>query len=59
MRDSELDMLAFFAVRGILPEKIIDKGPLTQRFYYHAMEMHYKERNELIELLIKVLGGGG
>lgn len=57
MRDSELDMLAFFAVRGVNPENIINSGALTQRFYYHAMEMYYKERNELIELFIKALGG--
>lgn len=50
MRDSELNMLAFFAVRGIPPEKIIGKGALTERFYYHAMEMYYKEKEELIKL---------
>ncbi len=57
MRDGELNMLAFFAVRGVNPDGILKSGPLTQRFYYHAMEMYYKERNELIEFLIKVLGG--
>lgn len=57
MHDSELDMLAFFAVRGVSPEEIISKGALTQRFYYRAMEMYYKERNELIELFVKVVGG--
>ncbi len=58
MRDSELDMLAFFAVRGVKPNDILRSGALTRRFYYHAMEMYYKERNELIEILVKVLGGG-
>jgi len=57
MRDSELNMLAFFAVRGVNPDSILKSEALTQRFYYHAMEMYYKERNELIELFIKVLGG--
>ncbi len=50
-------MLAFFAVRGVNIDYILKSGPLTQRFYYHAMETYYKERNELIELLIKLLGG--
>ena len=50
MRDSELDMLAFFAVRGVNPENIINSGALTQRFYYHAMEMYYKEKEELVKL---------
>ena len=50
-------MLAFFAVRGVNPDGILKSEPLTQRFYYHAMEMYYKERNELIEFFIKVLGG--
>lgn len=50
-------MLAFFAVRGIVPGKIIAEDALTRRFYYHAMEMYYKERNKLIELFIKALGG--
>ena len=57
MRDGELNMLAFFAVRGILPEQIINGDALTQRFYYHAMEMYYKDRNDIIELFIKMLGG--
>ena len=57
MRDSELDMLAFFAVRGVNPENIINSGALTQRFYYHAMEMYYKERNEMAEIFLKALGG--
>ncbi|MBR1738258.1 MAG: hypothetical protein IJ736_14825 [Firmicutes bacterium] len=43
-------MLAFFAVRGISPENIIEKGALTKRFYYHAMELYYKEKAELIKL---------
>lgn len=43
MRDGKLNMLAFFAVRGIEPDKILSKGPLTQSFYYHAMELYYKE----------------
>ena len=43
MRDGELNMLAFFAVRGIEPDKILSRGPLTQSFYYHAMELYYKE----------------
>lgn len=34
-----MNMLAFFAVRGILPEQIINRGALAKRFYYHAMEM--------------------
>lgn len=46
MRDGELNMLAFFAVRGIEPDKILSKGPLTQSFYYHAMELYYKEKRE-------------
>jgi len=50
-------MLAFFAVRGVAPDMIINGDPLTRRFYYHAMEMYYKERNDLIEILIKLLGG--
>lgn len=48
-------MLAFFAVRGILPEQIISGNSLTQRFYHHAMEMYYEERNSLIEAVIKEL----
>ena len=43
MRDGELNMLALFAVRGIEPDKILSRGPLTQSFYYHAMELYYKE----------------
>lgn len=43
-RDGELNMLAFFAVRGIEPDKILQSGPLTQRFYYHAMAIYYKEK---------------
>jgi hypothetical protein len=38
-------MLAFFAIRGIPPDEIIGKGALTQRFYYHAMEVYYEEEN--------------
>ena len=52
MRDGELNMLAFFAVRGIDPQKIISSPPLTKRFYYHAMELYYKEQE-------KVFGIGG
>lgn len=48
-------MLAFFAVKGISPEQIINGNALTQRFYHHAMEMYYEERNSLIEALIKEL----
>ena len=59
MRDSELDMLAFFAVRGVPPENILNSDVLTKRFYYHAMQMYYKEREKLIKLFIKRLGGGG
>lgn len=43
-------MLAFFAVRGVNPEIIVKASPLVQRFYYHAMEMYYKEKEELIKL---------
>ena len=50
MRDGELNMLAFFAVRGVNPDDILSAEPLTQRFYYHAMEMYYKEKEELIKL---------
>lgn len=50
MRDGELNMLAFFAVRGIDPNIIVNSEPLTQRFYYHAMEMYYKEKEEMIKL---------
>ncbi len=50
-------MLAFFAVRGVTPDMIINGDSLTQRFYYHAMEMYYKEKNDIIELFIRLLGG--
>lgn len=43
-------MLAFYAVRGIDPDKIINSGPLTQRFYYHAMALYYKEQSNLINV---------
>ncbi|MBR1738505.1 MAG: hypothetical protein IJ736_16115 [Firmicutes bacterium] len=43
-------MLAFFAVRGISPEQIIEKGTLTKRFYYHAMELYYKEQVEMLKI---------
>lgn len=56
MRDSELNMLAFFAVRGINPELIVGSDILTQKLYYHAMEIYYKERNEIIELFCKSVG---
>lgn len=46
MRDGELSMLAFFAVRGVNPDDILKSGALTQRFYYHAMKMYYKEKEE-------------
>ena len=48
-------MLAFFAVKGIPPETILQGTPITQRFYYHAMELYYKEKNELINLAVKLL----
>lgn len=51
-------MLAFFAVRGVKPDDILKSEPLTQRFYYHAMEMYYKEREEILEILIKTFVGG-
>ena len=47
MGDGELNMLAFFTVRGIDPEKIISSSPLTQIFYYHAMELYYLEKLNL------------
>ncbi len=50
MRDGELNMLAFFAVRGIDPQKIISSPPLTKRFYYHAMELYYKEQERIFRV---------
>lgn len=50
-------MLAFFAVKGIKPDEILSADILTQRFYYHAMELYYKEKNELIDLAVRLLGG--
>jgi len=50
-------MLAFFAVRGIPPERIINSKALTKRFYYHAMNGYYREKSEVLEIIIKLLGG--
>lgn len=58
MRDSELNMLAFFIIRGVDVNKIINSSSLVKKFYYHAMEMYYKERDEILTILLKVLGGG-
>jgi len=52
MRDDELNMLAFFAVRGVNPDDILKSGALTRRFYYHAMEMYYEEKEEMIKFFI-------
>lgn len=50
-------MLAFFAVRGITPSQILNGGVLERRFYWHAMNMYYQERKDIIELFVRLLGG--
>lgn len=53
-KDSELNMLSFFAVRGIKPEYILSLSPLERGFYYRSMELWYKELN----VILKIIGGG-
>lgn len=55
-RDSELNMLSFYAVRGIDPVYIMSLSVLERGFYYRAMELWYKEKNEAFKLLGQMLG---
>jgi hypothetical protein len=50
-------MLSFFAVRGIKPEYILSLSPIEKRFYYESMGLWYKDINNILEILIKLLGG--
>lgn len=57
-KDSELNMLSFFAVRGITHDYILSLEPIEQRFYYDSMQLWYKELNLILELIVKAIRGG-
>lgn len=57
-KDSELNMLSFFAVRGIKPEYLLSLSPIEKNFYRNSMVLYYKELNLILELLFKAVGGG-
>lgn len=51
-------MLSFFAVRGIKPEYILSLSAFEKKFYYESMRLWYKDINSILEILIKLMGGG-
>lgn len=53
-KDSELNMLSFFAVRGIKPDYILSLSPLEKSFYQKSMDLYYKE----LYMILKLLTGG-
>lgn len=57
-KDSELNMLSFFAVRGICPDYLLSLSPIEKSFYRNSMQLYYKELNLILEMLIKALQGG-
>lgn len=48
-----MNMLSFYAVRGVSPNYILSLKPLEKAFYYRSMELYYKELNEEL----KIMGG--
>ncbi len=48
-----MNMLSFYAVRGIAPDYILSLHPLERRFYFESMSLYYKELKEIL----KVMGG--
>lgn len=57
-KDGELNMLSFFAVRGIKPSYILSLSEVERSFYRNSMQLYYKELNLILEMIIKALQGG-